>query len=69
MTPDLAALYCALPGHEVLPAIDEMLMIDPPPCFIKVAATAWLQRNTPVRSMSMVRCQSFRGTSVSGWPV
>ena len=69
MTPDFAALYCALAGHDVLPAIDEMLMIDPPRfCFIKMAAAALSVRKTPVRSISMTFCHDANGTSTNGCP-
>ena len=39
------------------------------PCWpIMMRPHAWLVRKTPVRSMSMMRCQSFNGTSARGWP-
>ena len=70
MTPDLAALYCALPGHEVFPAMDEMLMIGPAPVLLsEVAATALLVRGTPRSGRYQWCAANPSGTSTSGWPV
>ena len=69
ITPLLEAEYSAEAGKLVLPAIDEMLMMLPDFCLIIISATAWFERKTPVRLMSMSRCHCFNDTWGSGAPV
>ena len=69
-TPCFAAVYCGWPGAGTVPAADEMLTIAPPrPCATNWRSSCCMHRNTPVRSTSIVRCQSSSVCSTNGFGV
>ena len=69
MTADLLAEYSAVAGQDVLPAIDDTLMIRPERCRRMTGATARQPRYVPVKLTPTVSSHASGGTSSSGLPL
>src|SRR5256886_17677364 len=58
-TAPLVALYAAVsPGLPTSPAVDEMLMMEPPPACRMAGIAHLVPRNTPLTLTAMIRSQS-----------
>src|SRR5262249_58232229 len=69
-TAPLDAWYAALPCEPIIPQIDDMLMIEPPPARCMAGIAALVPRKTPVALISITRfhcssvCSASRGPAV-----
>src|SRR5947207_13606398 len=58
-TAPLVAVYAAVsPGLPTSPAVDEMLMMEPPPACRMAGIAHFVPRNTPLALTAMMRSQS-----------
>src|SRR6266568_4929872 len=60
-TPCLAATYGAVQGSPLMPAVELVQMIEPPPAAIRCGTLTTMVFQTPVRLVSRVSCQTCGG--------